>query len=315
MKAILLLNTGSPDSPKLWDVARYLSVFLGQKRIISIPAFFRKILVNGIIVPFRSARSSARYQILWKKYNNNFPLPFYGLKTQNLLQEKLNDEISVFLGMCFGKPSIQKSVQEIVRQGFSQLTIIPMFPQYASSSTGVALEMVMKALGKYPVIPEIRTINTFYQHPFFIEAFAGRISTYHPEDYEQILFTYHSLPMSHVKDVSGTSYCYVSACNETTRLIVEKLQLPKEKIITAFQSQVSKDWLQPFADQLIIEKARQGIKSLLVVAPSFVADCLETTIELGVEYKKLFLDNGGEKYELVESLNDSEKWIEMLVKI
>lgn len=313
--AVLLINTGSPDGPEKRNVAKYLSRFLGHRRIISNPFLFRKLLVNMIIIPFRIRKSSARYLFLWKEYNQTFPLVHYGFESQKLLQEKLKDEAQVFLGMCFGKPDIKKIIQEIARRRFSQLIIIPLFPHYASSSTGVALEMVMKELKQYPLIPQVKTINSFYEHPLFIDAFAEKISSYHPENYEQIMFTYHSLPMSHVKKAENTPYCYVSACMETTRLISEKLNMPKEKIITTFQSQISKDWLQPFSDQIIIEKAKQGIKSLLIVAPSFVADCLETSIELGIEYKRLFLNNGGEKCELVKSLNDSEKWIELLKNI
>ncbi len=310
--ALLLLNTGSPQSSHPFDVARYLSKFLGDRRIISLPWFFRKLLVNGIIVPIRCFRSGARYKKLTGMFGGKFPLVHYGEKLCQMLQDLLEDEMTVFIGMRYGQPSIEKQIETIVKNGYEQLILLPMFPQYASSSTGSVLECVLNSIKKSTVIPEIHIIPPFYDHPLFIKAFAERIKQAGYESYEQILFAYHSLPMSHIKAVEGTVFDYEKACRRTTELIAHELNLKKDCYSTSFQSQMSSKWLGPFTNDLIVEKSRSGVKSLLLVAPSFVADCLESSLELGVEAKEDFLSNGGVKYALVESLNDSLLWIDCL---
>ncbi len=313
--AVLLINTGSPDNPNPIRVAQYLSKFLGDHRIISIPWLFRKLLVNCVIVPFRCFLSGARYRKLWNSFGGKFPLPYYGLATQNLLQEKLKDKATVFLSMRYGKPSIQSQIKIIAAKGYEKLIVLPMFPQYASSSTGSAIEKTLNELKKQPLIPEIKVIRSFYDHPAFIDAFAEKIRMAQPENYEQILFTYHSLPLSHVRIASATKSDYETACNQTTAFIAKALGLPEHRFETTYQSQMSDKWLKPFINQVIAEKGKSGVKRLMVVAPSFVADCLESSLELGEEYKQLFFNNGGEKYHLVESLNDSPLWIEALRQI
>ncbi len=310
--ALLLLNTGSPQTSHPFDVARYLSEFLGDHRIISIPWLFRKILVNCIIVPVRCFRSGIRYKKLTEMFDGNFPLVYYGEKVVRMLQHVAGDEMTVFIGMRYGRPFIDKQIEIILKEGYERLILLPVFPQYASSSTGSVLECALKSVTKSTIIPEIRIIPAFYDHPLFIKAFAERIRQSGYESYEQILFAYHSLPMSHIKEVEGTAYDYKKACRETSELIAHELNLKKDCYNTSFQSQMSSKWLGPFTNDMIVEKAKKGVKSLLVVAPSFVADCLETTLELGVEAKEEFLSNGGEKYALVESLNDNSLWVDCL---
>ncbi len=314
--AIILINTGSPVNPGVFQVARYLSRFLGDRRIIGLPWFFRKLLVNGIIVPFRSPRSAVRYRRLWNMYDRHFPLTLYGESTKNKLQEVLGNDITVFSATCYGQPSIPETVRQIIDGRFSRLIILPVFPQYASSSTGAALEKSLNELKRYPLIPEIRTIHSFYNHPAFIKAFAERIRNSKPENYDKILFTFHSLPLSQAREVTETCADYPKACSETARLLARELNLPDEQWEMVYQSQLSSSsWLGPFADRRIPEMGKQGVKNLLIVAASFVTNCLENTLELGEEYKQLFLDHGGEKFTLAESLNDSALWIQCLKEL
>ena len=315
--ALLLLNTGSPESPHPYDVAKYLSGFLGDRRIISIPWLFRKILVNGVIVPVRCFKSAARYKKLAEMFDGHFPLVYYGEKIRKMLQEVLGNEIAVFIGMRYGRPFIGKQIDTIQKEKYDELILLPMFPQYASSSSGTVLECALTSVKKraYDVIPKIRVIPPFYDHPLFIKAFAERIRQAGYESYERILFAYHSLPMSHIKEVEGTRFDYEKACRKTSELIACELNLMEGCYDTSFQSQMSSKWLKPFTNDIIMENAKYGVKSLLVVAPSFVADCLETSLELGEESKKIFLSNGGEKYTLVESLNDSQLWVGCLKDI
>ncbi len=310
--AVLLMNTGSPESSRVRDVARYLSRFLGDRRIISIPWLFRKILVNCIIVPVRCFVSAKRYKQLQGLFDGQFPLVRYNIRSEELLQERLGERFTVFLGMRYGNLSIRKQIEMIAGSGNSKIILFPLFPQYASSSTGSVLECALNALSKYPVVPEISTIAPFYDHPLFIRAFAERFRESDYESYEQILFSYHSLPLSQIKEVENTAFDYEKACRKTSGLIARELNLPDDRYSTCFQSQLSSRWQGPFADEIIVRMARSGVKSLLVAAPSFVADCLETSLELGVEAKEEFLKNGGQKYNLVNSLNDSSLWVDCM---
>ena len=250
-------------------------------------------------------------------FDGHFPLVYYGKKMCRMLQEALGTEMTVFVGMRYGRPFIGKQIDTILKEKYEQLILLPMFPQYASSSSGLVLECALNSIKKrdYGVIPKVRIIPPFYDNPLFIKSFAERIRQTGCESYEQILFAYHSLPMSHVKEVEGTRYDYEKACRKTSELIACELNLKEGHYTTSFQSQMSSKWLKPFTNDVIADTAKYGVKSLLVVAPSFVADCLETSLELGEEAKEIFLSNGGEKYALVESLNDSPLWLDCLKDI
>ena len=250
-------------------------------------------------------------------FDGHFPLVYYGKKIVEMLQDALGDEMSVFVGMRYGRPFIEKQIDTILKEKYEQLILLPMFPQYASSSSGSVLECALNSIKKrdYGVIPKVRVIPPFYDNSLFIKAFAERIRQAGYESYEQVLFAYHSLPMSHIKEVEGTRFDYEKACRTTTELIARELNLKEGYYTTSFQSQMSSKWLKPFTNEVIVETAKYGVKSLLVAAPSFVSDCLETSLELGEEAKEIFLSNGGEKYTLVESLNDSTLWVDCLKDI
>jgi ferrochelatase len=214
------------------------------------------------------------------------------------------------------------------KKNFVKIVVLPMFPQYASSSTGSALDEVMRNLRTWWVIPEFKFISQYYHHPLFIDAIVARAKAYDLNEYDHILFSYHGLPVRQVNKVhpGGTcddyhcdhevseanQYCYRAACFATTRLIAAKLKIPKGKYTVCFQSRLDKEWLTPFSDKVVESSARQGMKKLLVFSPAFTADCLETIVEIGLEYDQLFRAHGGEKVQLVESLNDHPLWIECL---
>jgi len=321
--AVILINVGTPDEPKVRAVRRYLFEFLNDRRVIDLPLVVQKILVNLIIVPFRSPKSTKLYQRLWTEKGS--PLLYYSEQVQTELQEKLASKADVFMAMRYGNPSIGKALAAIQKGNYDQLIILPMFPQYASSTNGTAIQAVMDQIKKWNTIPEIHAINQFYDHPAFLDAFAERIQSYQPEEYDHIIFTYHGLPNRHLEknhpDESiktcncETSlpefgqYCYKATCYQTTRELVQRLGLKSGQYSVSFQSRLSNNWMTPFTDKNLISRAKQGNKKVLVAAPAFVADCLETTVEIGWEYKELFMENGGEKLQMVESLNDSPRWI------
>ncbi|MGF1586205.1 MAG: ferrochelatase [Bacteroidales bacterium] len=324
--AVVLINVGTPDSYKVYDVRRYLTQFLNDPRVIDIPWLQRKLLVNLIIVPFRAPKSAKLYRMLWT--DKGSPLLYVSQSVVEKLQVNLGERYKVFLGMRYGNPDLRKVLKEIGESGYSRVIIVPLFPQYASSSTGTAIEMVMDQVRRWNIIPEIRFINQFYDHPGFIDSFVKRIKSYDPLKYDHIVFSYHGLPIRHIAKSHPESdcancrcdlefpsygtYCYRATCYETTRLIVEKLGLEKEKWSVGFQSRLSDKWIKPFTDELLIRKAGKGVGKILLVAPAFVTDCLETTIELGMEYKELFIESGGTNLDYVESLNDMPEWIDAL---
>lgn len=328
-KALILVNTGTPDSPGVRDVRRFLSAFLNDRRVIDLSWLARKILVNLIIVPFRAPRSAALYRRLWTAEGS--PLLVNLQKLVSGLQEMLGDGCDVTGAMRYGNPSLEKTFDRIAGKGYDEIIVFPLYPHYASSTTGSVHELVMKHASRLNVIPPVKFINQYYSHPVFLEAWTENIKKYNPQKFDHILFSYHGLPLRQVRkihpgiscnDCSCTDgmpehgkYCYRAVSYETTRLIAGKLGLTAGSCSTAFQSRLTRNWLSPFTDQVLTELAAQGKKRVLIVAPSFTADCLETVVEIGHEYKSLFRQAGGEELVMAESLNDSRLWMKAIAEI
>ncbi len=327
--AILLVNLGTPDSPSKKDVRSFISEFLNDARVIDIPFILRKLLVNLVIVPFRASKSAKLYKKLWT--DNGSPILTYGNTVKNKLNSLLDDKHKVYIAMRYGNPNIKKVLKEIQEKHFDKLIILPLFPQYASSTTGSIIEKAMHIIQKWNYIPEIRIISEFYQHPKFIEAWVEKIKKYNIAEYDHILFSYHGLPERHVakthqnkncgnfnckNEINQDNYsCYRAQCYETTRLISRQLNINKKDYTVCFQSRFGKKWLNPFTEDIVLKEAKKGSKKILVIPPAFVADCLETIVEIGIDYQELFAAQGGGKTQMVESLNDSDLWVEALTKI
>lgn len=334
---VLIVNLGTPDSPKTPDVRKYLREFLMDGRVIDIPLIPRWMLVNMIIAPFRAPKSAKIYQKVWTE--NGSPLKYYGFQVEKLLQNALGENYEVRLAMRYQSPSIEEALNDFKTKNFEKIIVIPFFPQYASATTGSVQQEVMDIIKKWQIIPHIEFIQQFYQNPLFIKAFAELGKQYlSKHTYDHILFTYHGLPESQIRKgddsktclkhantaetgccaVLGTHNrsCYRAQCFETTRLLAKELGLPEGSYTTAFQSRLGKAiWIQPYTEDVVKKLAKEGKKNVLAFSPSFVADCLETTIEVGEEYKELFEEQGGKHWELVESLNESPMWIELLRKM
>jgi ferrochelatase len=327
--AVLLINLGTPDSPSVADVRKYLFQFLNDPRVIDIPWLLRAILVNLIIVPFRAPKSAKIYKELWT--NDGSPLLIHGKIVTQKLQERIASKADVFFAMRYQNPSINSVLEEIRKKNYAKIIVIPLYPQYASSSTGSTLEKVMQVVSKWWVIPEITLVSQYYDEAGYLDAFAERGRAHINDNYEHILFSYHGLPERQVDKVyekgpcsdhhcedqldEENAFCYKATCYETTRQITSRLNIPKDKYTVAFQSRLDKNWLEPFSDKVVEELAKKGIKKLLVFSPAFTADCLETTIEIGSEYKEIFEEHGGKHLQLVESLNDHPIWIDTLEKM
>jgi ferrochelatase len=324
--AVLLINLGTPDSPSVADVRSYLSQFLNDPRVIDIPWLSRKALVNMVIVPFRAPKSAKVYQELWTA--NGSPLLYYSERVRDLLQEEFSGKYDVYLAMRYKNPSIPDVLEQMRKKNYEKIVVLPMFPQYASASTGSALEEVMRVIQTWWVIPELKMISQYYDHPLYLEGFIERSRKYNLNDYDHVLFSYHGLPERQVDKVhaNGTcdghrceeqigdenKFCYKATCYATTRLLAEKLNLTPDRYTVCFQSRLNEKWLKPFSDEVVLDCAKKGMKKILVFSPAFTADCLETVIEIGVEYQEIFKHNGGEKVQLVESLNDLPIWVKCL---
>lgn len=327
--AVVLINLGTPDSPSTSDVRKYLFQFLNDKRVIDIPWLLRKILVNLIIVPFRSPKSAKLYQKLWTK--NGSPLVIYGNKAKDLLQASLGNEYSVHLAMRYQNPGIPKVMEQVRLENPKKIICIPMYPHYASSSSGSTVEEVMRILKNWYVIPDLRITGQFYDHSGYIDTIVDNAKKHDLQSFEHFIFSYHGLPERQVDKVYDDGpcsdkhceseithenlHCYKATCYATTRLIAAKLNLKEEQYTVSFQSRLDKNWLEPFSDFVVEDLAKKGMKKVLVFSPAFVSDCLETTIEIKDEYEEIFHEHGGKQLELVESLNDHPKWIATLKDI
>ena len=325
---VLLVNLGTPDSPKTKDVRKYLSEFLNDPRVIDIPKIARLLLVNLIIVPFRSPKSAKLYKEIWT--SNGSPLLYHTREVTLKLQEALGEEFAVDFAMRYQSPSLESVLSKFQGMEIKKLIVIPLYPQYASSSTGSSIQKVLELVSKWEVVPQMEIVNQFFNNPKFINTIVDIAGKYNHNDYDHVVFSFHGLPERHIRkgDKSCTClasenccnsinqnnfYCYRAEAFATARLIAEKLHIPTDKYTVSFQSRLGRDpWIKPYSDFVITEKAQAGAKKLLVFSPAFVADCLETIYEIGVEYQEIFEEHGGEKIQLVESLNEHPMWVETL---
>ena len=325
---VLLINLGTPDSPKTKDVRKYLREFLMDGRVLDFSFLKRWMLVNLIIVPLRGPKSAAEYKKLWTEKGS--PLLYLGLELKDLVQNALGNDFVVDFGMRYQSPSLESSLETFKNKGFKKLIILPLYPQYASASTGSTIEAVNKIINTWEIIPNIEFISHFPNNKKLIEGFVENAKPMMAKTaYDHTVFSFHGLPERQIKKGScdnycqldkccnvytaKNEYCYRAQCFETARQLASKLDLSKDNYTVCFQSRLGKDpWIKPYTDHILVDLPKKGIKKVLVFSPAFVADCLETTVEISQEYKQLFIKNGGETWDLVESLNTSPTWVDCI---
>ncbi len=326
---VLLVNLGTPDSATPKDVRKYLTEFLTDERVIDYPWLKRQILVRGIIVPNRYKESAKNYARIWTAEGS--PLKIYGIKVRALLQESLGDAFQVELAMRYQNPSIACTLDQM--KNCSQLTVIPLFPQYASATTGSVYQKVMEELSSWKTLPEVRFVNNYPIQPQMIAAFCARAREVDLENYDHFMFSFHGLPERQIYSADSQNYClkeanccakicsknlncYSAHCHATAKAIAEQLGIDQKLFTICFQSRLGKEpWLRPYTSDVIEELAHKGKKNILVFSPAFVCDCLETIDEIGREYRNEFLKLGGNKFDLVQGLNEHPLWIEALKNI
>ena len=334
-RGIILMNVGTPDAATPKAVKLFLEHFLMDKYVMGLPWIMRSYLVHKIIIPKRLMRATARYQKLWTPQGS--PLNNYLWSLKEKLQLALKDDgpIEVFVALRYGTPSIDKALKEIEEKGIEELFVLPMYPQFASSTTLTSIQYLKDRLRSRlkvssavsasakssgtngPSSPMTCFIKKFfYNDSRYIKAMADhlRANAYDFKAYDRIIFSYHSLPLSHVKrDEKKTGLNYDTMCQETTRLLAKELGLERSRYLTCYQSSMQpKGWLGPTMDGVLKRLLLRGQTKILVITPSFVADCLETIVEVADEYRALFLSLGGEKMDVAPCLNDDEVWVNTL---
>lgn len=323
-QGVLFINIGSPASLHLYSVANYLRKFLSDRRVMDINPVMRFLLVNLIIVPFRSRTARAAYRKIWRKEGS--PLLFFTRACVQALNAKLPDHITVAVGMCYSEPSLNKAVAALCRQNIERLIIMPLFPQYSSAANGASIAAALRIVAHRVEIPRLHVINYFYDQPFYQRALSASIAAYlhNNQHTDYLLFSYHGLPQRQlpcpatppdccVTATQDNKLCYRRQCLQTTSAVAEQLRLPQNFYSTAFQSRLAgTPWIKPWSDEKVKELAHRGVKHLAVVCPSFVADCLETLEEVSIRLRTAFIETGGQELTLIPCLNDNAVWIDAL---
>ena len=328
MKGFLLINLGSPDSTSIPDVKKYLDEFLMDKRVIGKSYWFRWFLVKIIILNTRPRKSAKAYKKIWWKEGS----PLIVLSQRLFEKIKKLIKIPIALAMRYGSISILKGLKELNDYGVKEVVVLPLYPHYAMSSYETVVEKVKKEVElNFPSL-KLKIIKPFYKNKNYIKLLSNKIKeTISKIEYDHILFSYHGIPVSHLKisdptnkhcykiknccSVSSQAHetCYKHQVLETTELIVKELNIDKDKYSNAFQSRLPNEaWLKPYTDNELERLAKKGIKNLVIVTPAFVTDCLETLEEIAMEGKEEFLEAGGENYHYVPCLNDDDDWAKLI---
>ncbi|RTY95966.1 ferrochelatase [Flavobacterium sp. GT3R68] len=324
MKGVLLVNLGSPESPTPKDVKPYLDEFLMDKRVIDVPFLLRALLVRGIILRKRPEKAAAAYKKIW--WDEGSPLIVLSKRMHEIVKRKV--EIPVSLAMRYGKPSLLSGLQELSDKGVTEVLLFPLYPQHAMASTETILVLAEEHRKKYFPNMKFTIVPAFYNKPDYIRNLSDSIKIHLQNfEYDHLLFSYHGIPERHIRKTDVTKshctidgsccntpspaheFCYRHQCTETTRLVVEYLNIPEGKYSQTYQSRLAGDkWLDPYTDVEINKMPEKGIKKLAVVTPAFVSDCLETLEEIAMEANHQFKEHGGTDFLAIPCLNDDEEW-------
>jgi ferrochelatase len=329
---VLLVNLGTPERLDLRSVARYLAEFLDDPRVIDLPTFPRRLLLYGLILPFRSRRSLHAYRAIWTE--DGSPLRLHTEKLAMAVQGELGSGFVVMPAMRYGKPSLTEALDHLAELGCERLVLAPLYPQYASSSTGTVLQAALSHLAPRWNLPSLGVVPPFYAAPEFLDLWAAhlleQVGSLDEQDF--VLFSFHGLPERHLRrgDPSGhclsfpdccatpgkVPFCYRAQCFSTARALAQRLNLSADRSCVSFQSRLGRQpWLEPATSEVLVELAARGVQRLVVTAPSFVADCLETLEELGISGRRAFLDAGGSSFQLVPCLNHDSRWAAVLASL
>ena len=330
-RAVLLVNLGSPDSTSVNDVRRYLREFLGDERVLDLPAAFRWLLLEGIILRTRPRKSAHAYEQIWTK--DGSPLIVTSQNVQRKLQQALGTSIPVYLAMRYGTPSVASVLAQMEKDGVRDILLIPQYPHYAMSSWETVVVKVHEEAARISPQLRVSTVQPFYQDADYIDALYAVAAPHLTQPYDHLLFSFHGIPVRHLRKADSSkahctivadccttcspvqATCYRAQVLATTRALVARAGIPADRHSVSFQSRLAGEpWLTPFTDHELKRLAGEGKKRLLVLCPAFVADCLETIEEISVEGKQTFTGAGGESFIQIPCLNDHPAYIDFLAK-
>lgn len=305
---LLLVNLGTPDAPDVASVRRYLAQFLSDPRVVDLPRALWLPILYGVVLNTRPQRSAKLYESIWNADDGEGPLKTYTRRQAEKLAARMDDSrLVVDYALRYGAPSIATQIEALATRGCERIALLPLYPQYASSTTGSAADAAFDALREMRKQPALRIGAPYYDDPAYVDALAAHMTRalaaldFEPE---VIVASFHGLPQAQIDRGDP----YREHCEATWRLLCERLGMNAQSLRLAFQSRFGRArWIEPYTSDVVTELAASGVKRLAVVAPGFSADCLETIEELGVEIRDLFLEKGGEKYARLPCLNDSDE--------
>ncbi len=314
--AVLLVNLGTPVAPTAAAVRPYLKEFLWDRRVVEVPRWLWWLILHGIVLPFRSKRSARAYASIWRQQGGS-PLLHYSQRLAQQMQTAVSARYpgsTVVLAMTYGEPGISTVLESLRQQGKRRLLLLPLYPQYSATTTAAVFDAVTRELQTVRWLPELRVINHYYQHRVWQQAVADSISAYRQQHgtAELLLFSFHGIP----KKYFHAGDPYFCQCQASARLIAQALGLGPQQWRVSFQSRLGREpWLQPYTDHTLQALAAEGIKTVQVVCPGFVTDCLETLEEIAMENAERFVRGGGESLHYIPALNADSGHVQALTGI
>ena len=313
---ILMTNRGTPDEPETASVRRYLREFRSDSRVVESPKLLWMIILHGIILRVRPARSARLYKDIWSAEGS--PLLAIGKRQRDRLEQLLREngqqDYELQLAMRYGNPSIRDALRAFQQQGIHRIVVLPLYPQYAGPTTGSTFDVVADEFKQWRWVPELHFINSYHDHPLYIEALANSIRKHVAEHGkpQKLVLSYHGMPRRNLM-LGDPYHCH---CQKTTRLVMQQLGFAEDEFVTTFQSRFGKaEWLKPYTDATLLSLPGQGVKDVAIISPAFSADCLETIQELDQENREIFMEAGGEQYRYIPCLNDDDEHIRLMAEL
>ena len=312
---VLVVNLGTPENPTARDVRRFLREFLGDRRVVDIPRMLWWPILNGLILPFRSAKLTAQYRSIWQAGGS--PLLVNSLKQveglRAIFNQQSSDSVVVELGMTYGQPSIAAGLRKLREQRVRKIVILPLYPQYSATTTAAVFDAVATELKSWRWVPETRFINHYADNPNYIQALVSSIQKqWEKRRGDCLLISFHGLPERSLQE-GDPYFCF---CQKTARLISEQLGLSADQWRLVFQSRFGREaWLKPYCDETLKALPAEGKKQVDIICPGFAADCLETLEEIAIRNRDIFMEAGGEYYRYIPALNDDALHLNALTKI
>ena len=309
---VLISNLGTPDSPSRKDLKKYLNQFLMDKRVIDLPRLLWIPILKIIILNIRPRKSAKLYRSIWT--DKGSPLMVFSKNILKKLSDSIDDRITVALGMRYGSPSIEEAMDIFKKEKISKILVFPLYPQAGSPTTSSTFDAVTDYLRNISWMPDLRFVSGYHDHNAYISALVRSVKNSFSEHGrpDKLIFSFHGMPYRYLEK-GDPYYCF---CHKTARLTAEKLDLDEYSYDIAFQSRFGSDkWLEPYIDKLLVNEANNGTKYIQVISPGFAVDCLETLEEISIQYRELFISNGGKRFEYIPCLNDGQDQLDLIRSI